>query len=167
MLGLVSIDATFFFQLANTLIMFLILKHFLFQPVTAFMDKRTKTIEDSIAEAELKNKESNELKTQYESKLTEIKKERTQIIDEAVRNAQKRGDEILGAADVEARKTIERANAEIEREKQKMMNELKGEISQLAIAAAGKVIEKDLDQKAHQQMIQQFIDKAGETQWQN
>ena len=167
MLGLVSFDATFFFQLANTLIMFLILKHFLFQSVTEFMDKRTKAIEESIAEAELKNKESNELKAQYESKLTEIKKERTQIIDEAVRNAQKRGDEIVSAAGVEARRTIEKATAEIEREKQKMMNELKGEISQLAIAAAQKVIEKDLDQSAHQQMIQQFIDKAGETQWQN
>ncbi|QUH19094.1 F0F1 ATP synthase subunit B [Alkaliphilus sp. B6464] len=167
MLGLVEFNATFFMQLVNTLIMFLILKHFLFKPVTEFMDKRTKTIEASIQEAELKNKQSDELKAQYESKLTEIKKERNQIIDDATKRAQSRSDEIVDAADEEARKAIERARMEIEREKQKMMNDLKGEISQLAIAAAEKVIEKDLDQRAHQQMIQQFIDKAGETQWQN
>ena len=47
------------------------------------------------------------------------------------------------------------------------MNELKGEISHLAIAAAQKIMEKDLDLGSHQQMIQQFIDKAGEQQWQN
>ncbi len=167
MLGLVEFNATFFMQLLNTFIMFLILKHFLFKPVTEFMDKRTKSIEASIAEAELKNKESDALKAQYESKLTEIKKERNQIIEEATRKAQHRGDEIVSAADTEAKKTIERARLEIEREKQKMLNDLKGEISQLAIAAAEKVIEKDLDQNAHQAMIQQFIDKAGETQWQN
>lgn len=167
MLGLVEFNATFFMQIANTLIMFLLLKHFLFKPVTEFMDKRTKTIEASIMEAELKNKESDDLKAQYENKLTEIKKERNQIMEEATRKAQHRGDEIVVAADEEAKKTIERARLEIEREKQKMMNDLKGEISQLAIAAAEKVIEKDLDQNAHQAMIQQFIDKAGEAQWQN
>ena len=167
MLGLVEFNATFFMQIINTLIMFLILKHFLFKPVTEFMDKRTKTIEASIEEAERKNKESDNLKAEYEAKLNDIKKERTQIIEEATHRAQSRGDEIVVAAEEEANKTIERARAEIEREKQKMMNDLKGEISQLAISAAQKVIEKDLDQNAHKQMIQQFIDKAGDTQWQN
>ncbi len=167
MLGLVELNATFVFQIINFLIIFFALRHFLFKPVTEFMTNRTKNIEASIQEAEFKNKQSDELKAQYEEKLKEIKKERNQIIEEATLRAQHRGDEIVMAAEEEARKTMERARAEIEREKQKMMNELKGEISQLAIAAAGKIIEKDLDEGLHQQMIQQFIDKAGETQWQN
>lgn len=167
MLGLVELNATFFMQILNFLIIYFILKHFLFKPVTEFMDKRTKSIEASIQDAELKNKQSDELKSQYEEKLSEIRKERNEIIEEATRRAQLRGDEIVVSAEEEAKKMVERARLEIEREKQKMMNELKGDISQLAIAAAGKIIEKDLDQGAHQQMIQQFIDKAGETQWQN
>jgi len=167
MLGLVEFNITFIFQLVNTLIIFLVLRHFLFRPVTDFMEKRAQTIESSIKDAELKNKQSDELKSQYEAKLKEIREERNQIIEEATRKAQHRGDEIVSAADEEAKKTIERARMEIEREKQKMMNDLKGEISQLAIAAAEKIIEKDLDQNAHQVMIQQFIDKAGTTQWQN
>jgi len=131
------------------------------------MEKRTKSIESSLEEAELKNKESDKLKAQYEEKLKEIKKERNQIIDDATRRAQSRGDEIIDVASQEAKKLSEKASLEIEREKQKMMNELKGEISQLAIAAAGKIIEKDLDESTHKQMIDKFIDKAGETQWQN
>lgn len=167
MLGLVELNSTFIFQIINFLIIYFVLRHFLFKPVTEFMDKRTKSIEDSITAAENKNKEADALKAQYEEKLNEIKKERNLIIEEATQRAKARGEEIISAAQEEARKAIERATAEIEREKQKMMNDLKGEISQLAIAAAEKVIEKNLDQNAHQQMIQQFIDKAGETQWQN
>lgn len=167
MLGLVEFNVAFFMQIANTLILFLALRHLLFKPVTEFMDKRTKGIEASIEEAELKNKESDRLKSEYEAKLNEIKKERNQIVDEATRKAQLRSEEILAAADQEAKKMLEKARVEIDREKQKMMNELKGEISTLALLAAGKVIERDLDPDTHQQMIQQFIDKAGEQQWQN
>ncbi|MBU5676595.1 F0F1 ATP synthase subunit B [Alkaliphilus sp. MSJ-5] len=167
MLGLVEINATFIFQIINTLIIYFALRHFLFKPVTEFMENRRRNIEVSIQEAEIKNKESDELKSQYEEKLKEIKKERNTIIEEANRRAEDRGNEIILSAEEEARKILEKARLEVEREKKKMMNELKGEISQLAIAAAEKVIEKDLDQGAHQQMIQQFIDKAGETQWQN
>ena len=167
MLGLVEFNVAFFMQIGNTLILFFALKHLLFKPVTEFMDKRTKGIEASIEEAELKNIEADKLKAQYEEKLNEIKKERNQIIEEATRKAQHRGDEIVMQADEEAKKMLEKARIEIEREKQKVMNELKGEISHLAIAVAEKVMEKDLDLGTHQQMIQQFIDKAGEQQWQN
>lgn len=167
MRGLVEFNATFIFQMVNTLVIFLALRHFLFNPVTEMMEKRTKSIEDSIQEAERKNEESDKLKAEYEQKLREIKKERNTIIEDATRRAENRGDEIVGAAELEAKKAMEKAAKEIEREKQKMLNDLKGEISELAIAAAQKVIEKDLDQNAHKDMINKFIDKAGESQWQN
>ncbi len=167
MLGLVEFNAAFFMQLVNTILMFLILKRFLFEPVTEFMENRRESIEASIEEAELKNIESDKLKAQYEERLNAIQEERNKIIEEATSKAKNRGDEIVAEADAEAEKMLERARREIEREKQKMLNELKGELSYLAIAAAEKVIEKDLDAGAHQQMIQQFIDKAGEQQWQN
>lgn len=167
MRGLVEFNATFIFQIVNTLVIFLALRHFLFNPVTEMLEKRTKSIESSIQDAELKNKESDKLKADYEEKLNEIKKERNQIIEDATRRAKDRGDEIVEAAELEAKRAMEKATKEIEREKQKMLNDLKGQISELAIAAAQKVIEKDLDQNTHKDMINKFIDKAGESQWQN
>lgn len=167
MFGLVEFNSTFIFQLVNTLVMFLILRHFLFNPVTEMMQKRTKSIEDTFQEAELKTKESKELKARYEAKLNEIKEERNKMIEDATLRAKNRSDEIIAAAEEEADRLAEKAKIEIEREKQKMMNELKGEISKIAIDAAEKVIEKDLDEKAHKELINNFIDKAGETQWQN
>lgn len=167
MRGLVEFNATFIFQIVNTLVIFLALRHFLFNPVTEMLEKRTKSIESSIQDAERKNKESDKLKADYEEKLNEIKKERNQIIEDATRKAKDRGDEIVEAAELEAKRAMEKATKEIEREKQKMLNDLKGQISELAIAAAQKVIEKDLDQNTHKDMINKFIDKAGESQWQN
>jgi len=84
MLGLVEFNATFIFQIINTLVIFLALRHFLFTPVTEMMEKRTKSIESSFEEAELKRKESDELKSQYEDKLKEIKNERNEIIQDAI-----------------------------------------------------------------------------------
>lgn len=164
---LVAINWSFWFQLINTLVIFLVLRHFLFKPVTEFMDKRRKAIEDSITSAESKNKEAEDLMTQYQRKLDEIKQERNEIIKDATKRAEQRGDEIVKNAEVEAKKIIEKANSDIHREKQKALNELKDQISGLVIMAATKVVEKELDAHKHEEMIKQFIDEVGEAKWQS
>ncbi|AOY75580.1 F0F1 ATP synthase subunit B [Clostridium formicaceticum] len=165
--GLVEFGWTFVFQIVNTLIIFLVLRRFLFKPTTEFMENRTKGIEDAIEEAATKNKEAEELKTQYEAKLDNIKDERNQIIKEATKRAEERSEEIIKAAQAEAEKIIEKGQQDIQRERQKTVNELKDQISTLAIMAASKVIEEELNEKAHKKMIEQFIKEVGETQWQN
>ncbi|MCC5909653.1 MAG: F0F1 ATP synthase subunit B [Clostridiaceae bacterium] len=166
-MGLVEFGWTFVFTIVNFLIIFYVLRHYLFRPVTEFMENRTKGIETSIEEAERKNKEAETLKEQYEEKLMSIKKERETIINEATKRAKTQSDEIIKSAKGEATKIIERGRQDIERERQKTVNELKDQISTLAIMAATKVVEEEMDQKAHEKMIQQFIEEVGETQWQN
>ncbi|MCK9267148.1 MAG: F0F1 ATP synthase subunit B, partial [Alkaliphilus sp.] len=61
----------------------------------------------------------------------------------------------------------EKAKLQIEGDKQRMLEEVKTEISSLVIAVASKVIEKELDEISHQNMIQQFIDEVGDVQWEN
>lgn len=167
MQGLVEFNATFIIQIVNTLVLFGALTYILFKPVTEFMDKRTMSIQSSIDQAESNTRETDELKAKYEEQLKDIRNERTAIIEEATKRAEAKRNEIITTAQEEAEKIKERAMLDIEREKKKMMDELKGQISGLAIAAASKVIEKDLDEATHHNMIQQFVDKAGETQWQN
>lgn len=165
--GLVEFSWTFVFQIVNTLVMFLVLRHFLFRPATEFMENRTKGIENAIEEADAKNKEAEELRVQYEGKLTNIKEERNEIIREATKRAEERSNEIIKAAEVEAQKIKEKGRQEVERERQKAVNELKDQISTLAIMAASKVIEEELNQQTHEKMIQEFIKEVGEAQWQN
>ncbi|SES83325.1 ATP synthase F0 subcomplex B subunit [Natronincola peptidivorans] len=165
--GLVEFGWTFFFQITNTVIIFLVLRHFLFKPATEFMENRTKGIEDALENAATKNKEAEDLKGQYEGKLANIKEERNEMIREATKRAEERSNDILKAAEVEAKKIIEKGRQDMERERQKAVNELKDQISTLAIMAASKVIEEELSEKAHTKMIEEFIKEVGETPWQN
>lgn len=165
--GLVQFSWTFVFQIVNTLVMFLVLRHFLFKPATEFMENRTKGIENALEEADAKNKEAEDLKVQYEGRLTNIKEERNEIIREATKRAEERSNEIIKAAEVEAQKIKEKGRQEVERERHKAVNELKDQISTLAIMAASKVIEEELNQQTHEKMIQEFIKEVGEAQWQN
>lgn len=165
--GLVEFSWTFVFQLVNTLVIFLVFRHFLFKPATEFMENRTKGIENALEEADIKNREADNLKTQYEEKLANIREERNEILREATKRAEERSNEIIKATEVETQKMMERSRQEIERERQKVVNELKDQISTLAIMAASKVIEEELNQQTHEKMIEEFIKEVGEAQWQN
>lgn len=163
--GLVELSWTFVFQIVNTIVIFLVLRHFLFKPVTEFMDKRTKSIENAINDADFKNKQADDLKEEYQIKLDHIKDERNQIIKDATKKAEERSDEIIKLAQAESKNIIDRANLDIERERQKAINLLKDQISSLSIMAATKVIEKELNEEAHKAMIKQFIEEVGDEQW--
>lgn len=165
--GLIEFDIAFVIQIINALVLFGALAYILFKPVTEFMDKRTERIRSSIAEAESNAKEAKELRFKYEEQLKDIRSERSSIIEEATKTAEARSNEIIEAAKENAEKVLERARLQIERDKQRMMEELRGQISTLAIAAASKVIRENLDEAVHHNMIQQFIDEAGETEWKN
>lgn len=165
--GLVDPSATFWFQLINTFILFLILKKLLFKPVSEFMEKRKSEIAESIERAEARNEEAEKYKSEYISKIEASQEEGRQIVRDAAKRAEERASEIVKAAEKEAKEIKERANLEIEREREKAINSLKDEIASIAMLAASKVIEEDLNEKKHNTLVRKFIDEVGETRWQN
>lgn len=165
--GLVELNWTFLFQIINTLILYYILKRILFKPVTGFMESRKSSIADSLKEAETKEKEAEELKAEYQSKLDKAQDEAREIIREATKRADERSNEIIKEAQDEAARIMDRAEAEIEREQKKAINLLKDEMATLAVMAAGKMINKNLDGESHNKLIKEFIDEVGEEAWKN
>ncbi|OJV62377.1 MAG: ATP synthase F0 subunit B [Clostridiales bacterium 38-18] len=166
-LGLVSPDWTFVFQLINTLILYLILRKFLFGPVTAFMEKRENEIKNQIQAAKNLDLEAQQLKADYEAKLIHADDEGKDIVKKYTQRAENRAFEIVKAAETEVDTMKLNAHRELERERVKAVNELKGQISELTILAASKVVEKDLNEADHKELINKFISEVGETQWQN
>ena len=166
-LGLVEISWSFVFQIVNTIILFLILKKLLFKPVSEFMEKRRAEIEGSIKEAEMKNEEAENYKAQYISKIGHSEEEGRQIIRDAAKRAEERANEIIKSAHKEAEEIKQRANLEIERERKKAINSLKDEIASIAMLAASKVVQEDLNDQKHNTLVRKFIDEVGETKWQN
>ena len=102
------------------------------------------------------------LKAEYEQKLAVAKKEGQEIIKQATLRAEQKSDEIISTAKEEASNLKERASKDIAQEREKVMNELKNDISSIAILAASKVIEEDIDQSKHEEMINKFIEEVGE-----
>ena len=158
----VTLSYELVFQLINTVILFIVLRKILFKPVLNIIDARENTIKLDIAVGEKAKREGLSLKSEYEQKLEAVKNEGQEIIKQATLRAEQKSEEIISSAKEEAVILKERANKDIAQEREKVMNELKNDISSIAILAASKVIEKDIDQVKHEEMINKFIEEVGE-----
>lgn len=149
-------------QLVNLLLLFLLLKHFLFKPVQKILDARQAEIDKDYADAEKAQNEAEALRDEYEKRIADAKSEATDIVKTATRKAQLHGEEIVRDAQTQASRLMEKADAQIEQEKKKAMNELKDEISGIAVDIASKVVEREIDEKDHEALISEFIKGVGE-----
>ena len=144
-------------QLINLLLLFLLLKHFLFKPVQNILNARQAEIDKSYADAETAQTRAEELRDEYEKRISDAKAEAADIAKAASRKAQAHYDEVVGTAKADAARLREKAEAQIEQEKKKAMNELKDEISGIAVDIASKVVEREIDEKDHEELISEFI----------
>ena len=149
-------------QLINLLLLFLLLKHFLFKLVQNILNARQAEIDKSYADAETAQTRAEELRDEYEKRISDAKAEAADIAKAASRKAQAHYDEVVGTAKADAARLREKAEAQIEQEKKKAMNELKDEISGIAVDIASKVVEREIDEKDHEELISEFIKGVGE-----
>jgi F-type H+-transporting ATPase subunit b len=149
-------------QLVNLLLLFLLLKHFLFKPIQNILAQRESEIQKDYDDASKASAEAQALREEYEKRMAEAKSEASQIVKDANRKAQTHGEEILLDARNQANRMLEKADAEIEQEKKKARNELKNEISGIAVDIASKVVEREINEKDHEALIQEFIKGVGE-----
>lgn len=154
--------ATIILVLANTLILFLILKHFLFDRVNKVIDDRQTEVADTFKRADEAEQSAKQLELEYTQKLNNAKAESAEIVKEATKKAQVRSDEIIADAKAEAKSIVDNAGAEIEREKKIAVNQIKDEIADIAFSAAEAVIEKEITTKDNEKLIESFIDSVGE-----
>lgn len=155
----------YFATLANTFILFLILKKLLFKPVQNMIKKRQDDIDNAYQNAETAQTDANNMKSEYEERLANAKSEAADIVKLASQRADNRSDEIVKEAGDKASDMLKRAEEQIEREKKKAINEVKNEISDMAVLIASKVVEKDITAKDHEHLISEFIENAGDVKW--
>ena len=152
---------TMLFAWANLLILYLFLKKLLFKPMKNMIDSRQKEIDDMYSEAEDARASAEELKSEYEEKMSLANEESVQILKSAVRSAQLKEEEILKEAGDQAARIVERAEEQIELEKKRAINEVKNEVSSMAIGIASAVIERDVSEREHRALIDDFINNIG------
>ena len=164
---LIEFGWSYFAQLVNTIILFLILRKILFKPVRSFMIKRKEGIEKTLTDAHNKTIEALELKDQYSAKIFGASEEAREIIKQAMLKAEIQANEIVIEAQRKSTDMLRRAEETIEREKEQAVKDLKDQITDLAIFAAEKVIEKELNTKEHHNLVNKVIEDARSAQWQN
>ena len=150
------------FAWCNLLVLYWFLRKLLFKPVKNMIDSRQKEIDDMYSDAEKLRADTEVMKADYEEKLSHAKEESEEILKNAVRRAQLREEEILREANDKAARVMKRAEEQVEMEKKRAINEVKNEVSDMAIGIAAAVIERDIDPKEHETLIDEFIRTMGE-----
>lgn len=153
--------STFVFNIINVLILYWLMKKYLFGPVMAIMDKRTNTIKTSLEDAENKNNEALRLKQEYADILNTADEKASEIIKSARERAAKEHDKQIRETNAEIARMMQEANKTIEFERQRSMQGIQDEIAKIAMIAAAKVIRKNVDDSTNNQLINDFLKEAG------
>lgn len=161
--SLVTVNpVTLIAQICNLFIQLLIVKIFFLDKIKAILDQRREAADKQITEAENAKSEALAIKQTYEQNMLEAKAKADDLLLTAQRTANSRSEEILAQAQQQAAQIKSKAAADIELEKKKAINEAKNEISDLAMAIAGKVVSRELNAGDQADMIDRFIDELGD-----
>ncbi|WFR59336.1 F0F1 ATP synthase subunit B [Anaerocolumna sp. AGMB13025] len=145
----------------NILILFFFLKKFLFKPVTEMIEKREELINNSLQNAEEVKSEAFKLKEEYEGELSHAGDEASKIINDAREKAALETNRQLKETREEAARILQEASKTIELERQKSIQNAQAEIAGIAMLAASKIINKNMDDDANKQFLGDFVKEVG------
>lgn len=161
--SLVTVNpVTLIAQICNLFIQLLIVKIFFLDKIKAVLDKRRETADKQITDAEAAKSEAAAIKQTYEENMRQAKTKADDMIISAQKTAAQRSEEIISQAQKQAAQIKTKAASDIEMEKKKAINEAKNEISELAMAIAGKVVARELNDADQDGMIDRFIEELGD-----
>ncbi len=146
----------------NLFLTLFIVKIFFLDKIKAILDARREAADKQILDAEKAMQEAAQIKQTYEKNMEEAKAKADALLHSAQNTANLRSEEILKQTQQEVSLMKARASADIALEKKKAMNDAKNEISGLALAIAGKVVERELNADDQSQLIDRFLDDLGE-----
>lgn len=147
---------TILWTVVNLLVLYLLMRKFLFGPVNAILDGRAKAIEDGLTQARQQQQEAQQLHSQYEAEIAQSKDEASQIIAQAKAQSEALYQRTLADAQAEAKKLLEENQERNLRDRENMLRSVRQEVAQLAVVAAEKVA---VDSN---QAIDSFLQEAGD-----
>lgn len=147
-------------QLVNFILLFLILRAVAFKPILNMLDTRKKKIQESLEYADKVKRDAENQQKEFERKLEETRKQNQAAVAAASGVAEKEREAILAQARADARKLVKQAKEQIEYERKQMQAQVRDEVVRLSLAAAQKVLSQQLDEKAHRQLVNDFLAQA-------
>ena len=168
---LFTLDAQFLFDAVilalSMLVLFTALSYLLFNPVRDMLEKRRQRVVDDQETAKREKAEAIAFKEEYDLKLKQVEKEAEAILSEARKKAKQNEMKIVAEAKEEASRIIARANAEIELEKKRALDDMKQEMITIAAMMAEKVVAASIDTNVQESLIDETLKEMGEGTWQS
>ncbi len=144
-------------SLANLLLIFLILKKFLWKPVKKVMDQRQQAVDEQYAAAAQARQKAEADRDAYEEALAGAREQARGMVEDATAAARRRGEQIVLEAQEKADRLVRQAQAEAQLEKQKAEDEVRQEIVDVSALLAGKLLEREIRADDHRSLIDAFI----------
>ena len=157
-----TIIGDFILIAGSFLLLIFLVKKYAWGNLTNILDERAEKISSDIDGAEEARKKAEELASKREAELAGSRTEAKTIIENAKGTAEKSRADILAEAKLEAGRLKEKANQEIAQNKAEALQSVKGDVADLTISLAEKILSKNLDSQAHKELIDQYIDQLGE-----
>lgn len=149
-------------SLANLLLIFLILKKFLWKPIQKVMKQRQEMVDKQFSDAAEAEAKANEDKAQWAEKLATADEEAAARIAAADETARRHGERVIAEAKDKAQGIIRQAEAEAELERQKATASIRDEIADVSAELAQKLLEREISADDHRAMIASFLDEVGD-----
>ena len=152
-----NVTATLFGQIIVFALLIWFINRFLWGPLTGVMEARKKRIADGLAAAERGKHEQELAEQRAEEVLHEAKGRASEIINQAQKRANEIVEEAKDNARAEAERLVAAAHAEIEQETNRAREQLRGQVVDLAVAGASKVLKREVDAKAHDELLKDLV----------
>lgn len=165
--GLIEINWSIIMIWITVIVLFLVLRKFFFEKVKNFMETRSNSIQDAFDSAEAVNRRADEKMQNYTKRIANVEAEGREIIRDAKIKADAQAREIIEDANKQATEILNKAEKNIEREKQKAMEEMRKEVAALAMLAAERIVEREIQNIGQDEIVDEVINKARSTGWQN
>lgn len=146
-----------FWAVFNVIVLFILLRIFLFKPINKIRDERTRTIQNDLDSARKAKDEAEELRQQYESSISDAKEQANQIMMKAHEDAESERAAIIRKSQEEADRIVADADKTIENERKRVLRQAQSEIADLAIEAASKIIGENVDDEKNRKLVDKFL----------
>lgn len=162
-LGVISVNIwDILVSLLNLLILFLLIKKFLFKPVNNMLAKRQSEIDERYHAADEAKRLAEEDKLLWDEKIGTVKAETDEMMKKAQDSAKRQSEGIVSKAKEQADGIIRQAEMQAQLEMKKAEDGIKQEIVEVSTALANKLLEREINAKDHRSLIDSFIEKIGD-----
>lgn len=148
-------------SIVQFLVLFFLLRRFLWGPVTVALQSRAQRIREGLDAAAAAKREREQMTVEVERLLGEARREANAIAERTTKAAEDAAAGIRNEAKAEADRIRERARADAQQLHDQSLAQLRGEVAGLAVLAASRILGREVDAKTHAELIESSLDEAG------